>query len=279
MKKSVLISSILLVLGSFGAQAQTAPLVAPSVQPVPAPGANVLAPTAGPSASQAVSTLQQTVTQPQTTVTVPATTSPSATSSSGPVNMGNPNVENADESTLVRLMSKYQAKLAFETMVAKIEKASQDREMAKVKFELEKRKAEEEEQKRLAPSIPVASSPVGAFPGAQMPAGSPPLPAAPIQSAMDFMMQASMPSVRSIYSFDGQYFAEIMTGSTKTIAKQGTKLPNGSVVVSISSSGVVTMTKGKKTTLTVEAPATATATTSTTTPSTTTSLTGAPPIP
>ena len=39
MKKSVLIYSILLALGSFGAQAQTAPLVAPSVQPVPASGA------------------------------------------------------------------------------------------------------------------------------------------------------------------------------------------------------------------------------------------------
>ena len=286
MKKSVLTLSLVVALGGFGvSHAQVTPTqtlpqpaaVSPPIVQTPAGPANVLAPNPSRGATQAVNTLQQTLTQSQTTVTAPAPQSSSAPqiNSDGTLDMGKMDLAGTDEGTLIRLMSQYQAKLAFENMLAKIEKASQDRAREKLKFEKEKREADAEEQKLSAPVMPLGATGVGVSPvgvGAQLPLPSGmtlPLPSP--QSAIDYMMQAVAPSVRSIYSFDGQYFAEMMTGSTKTIAKNGTKLPNGAVVVSISSSGVVVMNKGKKSTLTVEAPAESSTTT------TTTSLTGAPP--
>lgn len=175
----------------------------------------------------------------------------------------------ADESTLIREMSRQQARLAFIQMMAKIEKAKLEIERDKFKFEEEmmQAKAKAETAKAEAKSAAAGGllpGGVAGAPGVGMPLPPPgasipmpasvPLPGLPggTGSAVDLMNESSKPSVRSIYSFDGKYFAEVVTNGSKTIAQSGTSLPNGDKVLSVSSSGVTISRKGKRVVLGVE---------------------------
>lgn len=228
----------------------SAPTSAPAAQVViNTPNANVLVPQPAPSAG--VSTLQQTLNN----------NAQQGTASSGV------SFATSDESTLLREMSRQQARLAFLNMLSKIEKAQLDIERDRLKFEQEKREAEAAIQKVSAPALSVPAGPSSA--------GTP-----SIGTAAELVASISKPSVRSIYSYDGAYFAEIFTDNQKTIARAGTVLPNGSRVISINASGVVVSHKGKRMTLSVEPPSSVLSTSSSGPLSTPSSAPSAlPPIP
>ena len=243
---------------------QQAPLQAAPLQAAPLQAAPLQA-----NPQDAVNALEQTLSQqqsPQTVVSSPSSTVPQ---------MSLPDFATTDESTLLKEASKYQAQLAFLSMMSKIEKARLDIERERMKFETDKLKAEEENNKMKAPTgLPPLPAGVSLPPGVDMSSleGQ-----ATLGGPSGYAVSAPTPVVRSTYSFDGQYFAEVMSGDRKTIAKVGTKLPDGARVVAISHGTVVVSVNGKRTTLGVEGPA-STGGLSTTSQMTTTTTSPAPQL-
>ena len=250
MKKTTLSLSLALLLqASASALAQTPPpqtsVVQTTVTTAPVQNQvqnqNVLQPRPTPSSPNAVNALQQTI-QTTTQTVVPGQAQGTVLQQAQPAGAASgvtlPNFESTDESTLLREASKYQARLNFMQMVSKINKAQLDIEREKLKFENEKLKAEEDNRKLSAPQItsPSLNQGLAAIPGASGMSGG----------VMDIAMEIDKPVVRSIYSYDGTFFAEIMTGSSKTIAKSGSSLPSGDKVISIRDGVVVISRRGKR---------------------------------
>ena len=244
------------------AQAQTVPeLAAPPVVSAPPvvtvepvvqgdPGASVLAPPTTTPGTSAVNALQQDIAGQQTAA--PAPTGPSAPSSTGTAL----EIDMSDESTLLREVAKYQSRLAILKLLGEIEKGQMDIQRERMKFEQDQREAEGGGQD----ALPTMGGPAAAA-GAPSPAGAQ-APVVPVEA------EEPMPTLRSVYSFDGVVYAEVVSEGLKRVVTVGDELPNGDRVVSIGSNKIVVSRKGKKTSVDLGAASAAP-----------TTITGVPPIP
>ena len=226
--------SLALAAGTALAQQPAGPAgTLPQPQAAPAPSAAPLSPTA-------VNAIQQNIgAQPG----IPAAAQPLNQAALGQVGQAAPAPQSgasrvmalsqsgADESTLLREVARYQAQLSLMNIVAKIEKSRLDMERERMKFEQEQLEAK-------AKAAPVSAPAAGASQGSV--GGGSPSGAVPVE------IDAPKPSVRSIYSFDGKSFAEIVVGGNKVLAEPGTVLLSGERVVSISPSAVVVSRKGRQ---------------------------------
>lgn len=140
---------------------------------------------------------------------------------------GNANMDTMDESTLLSEAAKKQARLALLNISTKIEQAQLALERDRMKFQEEQREAQ---------------SKVYAQQAAQNAARG-----LNAEGKKEKEEEPEVkPSVRSIYSYDGKWFAEIVVNGSKVLASPGTVLVGGAKVASISSSNVVVVSKGKR---------------------------------
>lgn len=208
---------LLLALATMGANAQTVvgqtttlPL-APQASPQP-----LAQPVARPVAQTGV--VQQGVVQP----------------GSGPIGINqapysyNRPMDNVDESTLLSEAAKKQARLSLLNINAKIEQAQLALERDRMKFQEEQREAQSKAY--------VQQAEQNAAKGLT----------AEGKKAEKEEEPEVKPSVRSIYSYDGKWFAEIAINGSKVLASPGTVLVGGGKVTNITSSNVVVVTKGKR---------------------------------
>jgi len=136
--------------------------------------------------------------------------------------------ENMDESTLLSEAAKKQARLALLNMNSKIEQAQLAMERDRLKFQEEQREAQ---SKALAQQAAQNATLGLTAQGKKVEKEEEP---------------EVKPSVRSIYSYDGKWFAEIAVNGSKVLASPGTVLVGGGKVTSITSSNVVVVNKGKR---------------------------------
>lgn len=137
-------------------------------------------------------------------------------------------MDNVDESTLLSEAAKKQARLALLNVNAKIEQAELALERDRMKFQEEQREAQ---------------SKVYAQQAEQNAARGLNAEGKKVQKEEEPEVK---PSVRSIYSYDGKWFAEIVINGSKVLASPGTVLVGGGKVTNITSSNVVVVTKGQR---------------------------------
>lgn len=135
--------------------------------------------------------------------------------------------ENIDESTLLSEAAKKQARLALLNISNKIEQTQLTMERDRMKFEEERREAQSKVyEQQVAQNTAKGLSAEG--------------------KKVEQEEPEIKPSVRSIYSYDGKWFAEIVLNGSKVLASPGTVLVGGGKVTNITSSNVVVVTKGKR---------------------------------
>jgi len=135
--------------------------------------------------------------------------------------------ENMDESTLLSEAAKKQARLALLNISNKIEQTQLAMERDRMKFEEERREAQSKVyEQQVAQNAAKGLSAEG--------------------KKVEQEEPEVKPSVRSIYSYDGKWFAEIVINGSKVLASPGTVLVGGGKVTNITSSNVVVVTKGKR---------------------------------
>ena len=137
-------------------------------------------------------------------------------------------MDNVDESTLLSEAAKKQARLSLLNINAKIEQAQLALERDRMKFQEEQREAQskaytQQAQQNAAKGLTADG-----------------------KKAQKEEEPEVKPSVRSIYSYDGKWFAEIVINGSKVLASPGTVLVGGGKVTSITSSNVVVVTRGQR---------------------------------
>lgn len=142
--------------------------------------------------------------------------------------------DNMDESTLLSEAARKQARLALLNINTKIEQAQLALERDRMKFQEEQREAQSKTFTQQA---------------AQNAARGLSAEGRKVEKEEEPEMRAS---VRSIYSYDGKWFAEIIVNGGKVLASPGTVLAGGGKVTSITSSNVVVVTKGKRRVLSLD---------------------------
>ena len=139
----------------------------------------------------------------------------------------------ADESVLLREVSRYQARLSLLNAAAEVEKAQQEMISDRTKFQLEQAKTQAELAAAKTPAL--APGAVGQ-PGV---AGS----VLPQEEKLDV-------SLLGVYSFGGKRLAEVSSSEFGSMAVEaGTTLPNGARVSSITDRSVVIVHRGKRSTI------------------------------
>lgn len=210
--KNTLGVGLLLALASLQAQAQSA---APSPQPLAPP------PTVGQPLNP-----HAPVATPVQVQQVPAQLTPSAYPASASM----------DESTLLNEVGKSQSRMTLLSIQAKMEQMEMDMKRNRLKFAVEQQEMAAKEQQAKAQQNAAKGLSADGTKAAK---------------AADAVPEVK-PSVRRVYSFDGNWFAEMVVGSSKVLAKPGTVLIDGSRVQSISLSSVVVLNKGRRQVLPIE---------------------------
>lgn len=244
--KHILGVALLMALASMSAHAQTQPAQNQAVQnqvaqPQTPPYATPLAPPAvAPGAPSAVTALQNNIGAQQRPLAANPVAVQQPIAAPTPVTVGQvaggyPSVppSSMDESTLLSEVGKSQAQMALQNIRAKMEQANMALQRDRLKFQ-------QEQQEAVTKSAELVASQNQAR-------GLTADGKAQVKS--EDQEPEVKPSVRSIYSFDGKWFAEIVVGTNKVLASPGTVLVGGSKVVSISSSNVVVLNKGKRSVL------------------------------
>lgn len=241
MKKMLLALAVTFALSSM-AFAQDA------AQPVAAPQ-NPGAPTVPQATAAPINQLQQSVGVPAPADASVSQTAPQSSPEQDETAriLALPNAR--DESVLFREASRQQARLTLMKLLSDVEKKRMDMERERMKFAEEQY---ESQQKIGGGSARPAGTTIGSMSPAAQPSSSPSgaQPQASAQSVEPAIEENI--SVRSIYSFDGQSYAELMVGSAKVIARPGTELINGDKVVTIDQGRVVVLRNGERKVLPLE---------------------------
>ena len=142
----------------------------------------------------------------------------------------------ADESVLLREVSRYQARLSLLNAAAEVEKAQQEMVSDRTKFQLEQAKTQAELAAAKTPAL--APGAVG-LPGQPGVAGS----VLPQEEKLDV-------SLLGVSSFGGKRLAEVSSSEFGSMAVEaGATLPNGARVSSITDRSVVIVHRGKRSTI------------------------------
>lgn len=145
----------------------------------------------------------------------------------------------ADESILLREVSRYRAKLQLLNVASQVDKAQQTMASDRLKFELEQAKAKAELSSTQTPAL-VAPGAVGG-PGVPGLVGQPSVQ--PVEAKPDF-------SLVGVSSFAGKRMAEVVSPEFGSVSVEvGSTLPNGARVTSITDSSVVVSHRGKRQTV------------------------------
>lgn len=141
-----------------------------------------------------------------------------------------------DESTLLNEVGKSQSRMTLLSIQAKMEQMEMDMKRNRLKFAVEQQEMAAKEQEAKAQQNTAKGLSADGTKTAK---------------AADAVPEVK-PSVRRVYSFDGNWFAEMIVGSSKVLARPGTVLIDGSRVQSINLSSVVVLKKGRRQVLPIE---------------------------
>lgn len=247
--KTLLSVALLTVLASSGvvfAQSQgTSPVnpqaivsaPSPVSAPVPAPQAVVLPPSPSPGAPAPTPASSQAITATAAAQSQPLPPNSDverlrADSEAQALRIAEMTAAGADESVLLREISRYRAKLSLLNVASQVEKAQQTMASDRLKFQVEQAKSQAELQSTRAPAAgAVNGAPM--LPGSQMP-----LPA--VEEKVDV-------SLVGVSSFAGKRIAEVSSPEFgRVMVEVGASLPNGARVTSITDSAMVITYRGKR---------------------------------
>lgn len=223
-----------------GAPVDPQALVYNAGQSVQAPQAVVIPPSPGAPAAVPATTPPITRQQPAAVVVPsqplppdPDVTRLRAESQAQALRIAQLTAEGADESVLLREVSRYRAKLQLLNVASQVDKAQQTIASDRLKFELDQAKAKAELQS--------ANAPVPSTPGAVGVPGVPGQPGAPlVENKPDF-------SLVGVSSFSGKRMAEVVSPDFGSVSVEvGATLPNGARVTSITDGSMVVTHRGKR---------------------------------
>lgn len=146
----------------------------------------------------------------------------------------------ADESVLLREVSRYQAQLSLLKVASEIEKTKQDMETERLKFQVEQAKSNAELNSAKRGGMNAATQSMGMPNAMSMPDGSmPKRPMSATEKAMDVKLV-------SVYSFGSKRLAEFSSDEFGVVTlESGGRLPSGATVEAIDSNSALLKFRGK----------------------------------